>query len=115
MLTKNADGTYTMSLAIIQQMIKDKTLIVTQKIAELIGEQIDNIIGNLTGMVTDQSKGITSIKSMQEYVTRIKDLGITQINRKDINLQALFEWNDALHGFVLTQEGIISQAIAAKA
>ena len=112
-LTKNNDGTYTIGLDKIQEMIDKAQLVLGHSVSELFSNEIDAIIKSITGITSDQSKGFTDLSSMQKYVKGLRDKGV-KLNGKNLNFDQLFEYNESLRAYQLTTQGVIAQIAAGK-
>lgn len=112
-LIKNNDGTYTIGLDKIQEMIDKAQLVLGHSVSELFSNEIDAIIKSITGITSDQSKGFTDLSSMQKYVKGLRDKGV-KLNGKDLNFDQLFEYNESLRAYQLTTQGVIAQIAAGK-
>ena len=108
-LHKNADGTYTISLADIVSLIQSGKMEVSQTVYDLLAEQIDNTIVSINKIVSSQSKGFTEIGEMQNYVKQLREAGIKNAETNEsFTLSELFDFNDALHAYQLSEIGIIA-------
>ena len=112
-LIKNNDGTYTIGLDKIQEMIDKAQLVLGHSVSELFSNEIDAIIKSITGITSDQSKGFTDLSSMQKYVKGLRDKGV-KLNGKNLNFDQLFEYNESLRAYQLTTQGVIAQIAAGK-
>ena len=105
MLSQNADGSYSMNLSTIQEMIDKGRITVSEEIKEIIANEIDSIISSLTGLGQLQGKGTTSIEDMQK---RVGD--INQQLGTDFKMQDLFTYNENLNAFTYSTQGLQLQA-----
>ena len=105
MLIQNADGSYTMNLSTIQEMIDKGRITVSEEIKEIIANEIDSIISSLTGLGQLQGKGTTSIEDMQKRVGNINQQFGT-----DFKMQDLFTYNENLNAFTYSTQGLQLQA-----
>ena len=105
LLQPNADGTYTLDLATIQQLINEGKIEINEELSQLIANEIDNIISSLTGLGTLQNKGTTNIEDMQKRVAAInQQLG------QSFSMQDLFVYDEQLNAFVYSTQGLQNQA-----
>lgn len=105
LLQPNADGTYTLNLATIQQLINEGKIEINEELNQLIANEIDNIISSLTGLGTLQNKGTTNIEDMQKHVAAInQQLG------QSFSMQDLFVYDEQLNAFVYSIKGLQNQA-----
>jgi len=74
----------------------------------MIAEEIDNIIGNVSGIASNQGKGVTSYAEMQKVASRAQQAGF------DVDISELYEWNDTIHSFVLSADGILVEVARAQ-
>ena len=77
-------------------------------LAQMIAEEIDNIIGNVSNIASNQGKGITSYAEMQKAAERAQQSGF------NVNISDLYEWNDTVRSFVLSAEGILVEVARAR-
>ena len=107
LLTANADGTYSATVSQLQEIIKKLGVGVDKSIEEALAKRIDSAISTISGLAGSQSKGYTSLESMRAFAAKLNNVDIPLV--KDEYAQGLFEWNEVLHAYVLTTEGIIAQ------
>ena len=74
----------------------------------MIAEEIDNIIGNVSSIASNQSKGVTSYAEMQKAASRAQQSGF------DVSISDLYKWDEAIHGFVLSANGILVEVARAQ-
>ena len=113
LLHQNADGTYSVSLGTLQAKIASGRVEVTDAIMDLFATEIDEIVSSITGLAGSQSKGFTDLGSMQKYITTLREKGI-EINDEQASLQNVFEYNDTLRAYQLSEAGIIAHMQAMK-
>ena len=111
-LQQNDDGTYRMSLDTLWNQFAGQ---MNDTLTEYVASEIDKVISSMTNLSADQSKGYTSIESIQKYADSLKQQGITKIDGTDFDLKDLFEYNDTLQAYQLTTTGIIAQIASVKA
>lgn len=107
-LQRNQDGTYRMNMNSILQLMNQKQGQLDTVLAQMIAEEIDNIIGNVSSIASNQGKGVTSYAEMQKAASRAQQAGF------DVDISNLYEWNDTIHGFVLSAEGILVEVARAR-
>lgn len=107
-LQRNQDGTYRMNMNSILQLMNQKKGQLDTVLAQMIAEEIDNIIGNVSNIASNQSKGVTSYAEMQKGASRAQQAGF------DVDISNLYEWNDTIHGFVLSANGILVEVARAQ-
>lgn len=99
----NGDGTYRTDLASIKQLVTAFGLETNQAIQDTLTEIFDEVLSQITGLVGNQSKGFTNIADMQKYVKNYNE----QFNTNQ-QLQDMFAWNEAIHAFTFTTEGLFN-------
>lgn len=116
-LTSNTDGSYSIDLtgikAALTIMRQDMTEPISKAILQMLNEQIDQVIEGLTNLPSQQTNGYTKIADMQAFVKKVQQAGITSIGEqslKDVRMQDLFQWDEAVNAFTMTNLGILSQA-----
>lgn len=114
MLQDNGNGTYRLGLGTIQSIIDGGQGKVSDAVINMLAEEIDNIVASVTGLVSGQTKGYTSMADMQKVVSNLKNNGFKQANGEELNIQSLFEWNDEVHAFVLNSAGMLAQIANAR-
>lgn len=100
----NRDGTYSIDLTQIQNLIEQGNFEVTNEVKELLANNINNIISSITGLVGSQSKGYTNLADMQKFVNNLNKISDSRYGFQDI-----FEYSDILHAYQLSTQGIIAQ------
>lgn len=101
----NRDGTYSIDLTQIQNLIEQGSFEVTNEVKELLANNINNIISSITGLVGSQSKGYTNLADMQKFVNNLNKISSDSKYR----FQDIFEYSDILHAYQLSTQGIIAQ------
>lgn len=110
-LHQNADGTYSINLSTIIAELDHAGIVINEAISNLIADQINTVLTNITGLAGSQSKGFTDLASMQKYISALREQGVT-IDGQEASFQNLFEYNDALRAYQLTSAGIIANIAA---
>jgi len=111
-LTLNSDGTsYSVDLSSLQTLIKNHKIEVTDEIEEIIAVLIDNSFSSISNLISNQSKGITSLETMQKTVNEINKLLGENAN---YDISDLYSYNAELKAYQLNHKGFMASLAAMK-
>ena len=107
-LNKNDNGTYSINLSELRQLINQKNLELNNQIQQMIGEIIQNAIDAVKTVFTNQENGYTNYSDMQKIVNSIQQFGF------NYSFDELFTFNDQLGAYFATTKNLFAQLAIAQ-
>lgn len=107
----NGDGTYQIALRDLMTLIDTQYQgKIPQALQASLTELFDKTIDEIIKMPSSIGKGFTKTSEMSDYVDMLNDSGLFATNFTMLTgVNAVFEWNEALHAYTYSTAGLIAQ------
>ena len=110
---QNDDGSYRVDLGNLRELMEEKGYVITNQIQQLFAEAVQSAVESFQNISKNMTTGFTNISDMQKIMNQFEQANYQGLSMID-GAKAVFEWNETLHAYVLSTNGLFHTILLAK-